>query len=49
MIYGDGGDDDVLGGAGPDWISGGTGDDGVLGDDGRILTCATGLPSRSTA
>ena len=37
-LYGDAGDDDIIGGWGHDWVSGGTGTDGVLGDDGRIFT-----------
>ena len=37
VIYGDGQDDNIVGGYGYDWISGGTGDDGILGDDGRIF------------
>lgn len=43
MLYGDSGDDDLLGGAGRDWISGGNGDDGVIGDTGRILTSGNGI------
>ena len=42
MVYGDAGDDDLIGGWGHDWISGGTGQDGVLGDDGRIFTARNG-------
>jgi hypothetical protein len=38
VLFGEGQDDDLIGGTGNDWISGGTGDDGVLGDDGRIYT-----------
>ena len=38
MLFGEGQDDDLIGGYGNDWISGGTGDDGVIGDDGRIST-----------
>ena len=38
VIYGEGQDDDLIGGYGNDWISGGTGNDGVVGDDGRIMT-----------
>ena len=34
FLFGEGQDDDVIGGYGHDWISGGTGQDGVLGDDG---------------
>jgi Ca2+-binding RTX toxin-like protein len=41
-LYGEGQDDDILGGYGHDWISGGTGDDSVLGDDGRISTSRNG-------
>jgi Ca2+-binding RTX toxin-like protein len=41
-MYGEGQDDDLVGGWGNDWISGGTGDDGVLGDDGRIFTSRNG-------
>jgi Ca2+-binding RTX toxin-like protein len=42
ILYGEGQDDDIIGGWGHDWISGGTGDDGVLGDDGRIYTSRNG-------
>src|SRR5262249_7096184 len=42
VIFGEGQDDDLIGGWDHDWISGGTGDDGVLGDDGRILTSRNG-------
>ena len=42
MLYGDGQDDDIIGGYGNDWISGGTGDDGILGDDGRIFASRNG-------
>ena len=38
VLFGEGQDDDLIGGYGNDWISGGTGDDGVIGDDGRIST-----------
>ena len=38
VLFGEGQDDDIIGGYGNDWISGGTGDDGVIGDDGRIST-----------
>src|SRR6185436_15123437 len=38
VLFGEGQDDDIVGGYGNDWISGGTGDDGVIGDDGRIST-----------
>ena len=38
VLFGEGQDDDLIGGWGHDWISGGTGQDGVLGDDGRIFT-----------
>ena len=43
VLFGEGQDDDIIGGYGNDWISGGTGQDGILGDDGRIYT------SRNTA
>ena len=36
VLFGDGQDDNIIGGYGSDWISGGTGDDGILGDDGRM-------------
>ena len=42
-MFGEGGDDDLIGGYGNDWISGGTGQDGILGDDGRIFTSRNGL------
>ena len=42
VLFGDGQDDDSIGGWGNDWISGGTGDDGILGDDGRIFTSRNG-------
>jgi Ca2+-binding RTX toxin-like protein len=38
VLFGEGQDDDLIGGYGNDWISGGTGNDGVIGDDGRIMT-----------
>ena len=38
VLFGEGQDDDLIGGYGDDWISGGTGDDGAIGDDGRIST-----------
>jgi hypothetical protein len=37
-MFGDGEDDDMIGGWGWDWMSGGVGQDGMLGDDGRIFT-----------
>jgi len=37
VIYGEGQNDQIIGGYGNDWISGGTGDDAVLGDDGLIF------------
>ena len=37
MVFGEGQDDQIIGGYGNDWISAGTGDDAVLGDDGRIF------------
>ena len=45
MIFGEGQDDDIVGGYGNDWISGGTGDDGVIGDDGRISTSRNSPPA----
>ena len=36
-LFGEGQDDDIVGGYGNDWISGGTGDEAILGDDGRIF------------
>ena len=42
VLFGEGQDDDLIGGYGNDWISGGTGQDGVLGDDGRIFTSRNG-------
>ncbi len=49
VLFGEGQDDDLLGGYGNDWISGGTGDDGVLGDDGRIFTSRNGTAEPLTA
>ncbi len=57
VLFGDGQDDDIVGGYGDDWISGGTGDDGIIGDDGRITTSrnsstgwtATGTPCTANA
>jgi Ca2+-binding RTX toxin-like protein len=43
VMFGEGQDDDLIGGWGNDWISGGTGDDGVVGSDGRIFTSRNGL------
>ena len=43
VLYGEGQNDDLIGGYGNDWISGGTGDDGVIGDDGRLMTSRNGF------
>ena len=43
VLFGDGQDDNLIGGYGNDWFSGGTGQDGVIGDDGRIFTSRNGL------
>ena len=37
MVFGEGQDDQIIGGYGNDWISAGAGDDAILGDDGRIF------------
>ena len=49
VLFGEGQDDDIIGGYGNDWISGGTGDDGVLGDDGRISTSRNSTSARRGA
>ena len=36
MLFGEAGNDNLVGGYGADWISGGTGDDAILGDDGLL-------------
>ena len=43
VLYGEGQNDDLVGGYGNDWASGGTGDDGVIGDDGRLMTSRNGF------
>jgi hypothetical protein len=44
VLFGETGNDDLIGGYGHDWISGGAGQDGILGDDGRIFTSRNGTP-----
>ena len=42
MIYGEGQDDDLIGGDGSDILFGGAGVDGIAGDNGRFATSRNG-------
>jgi Ca2+-binding RTX toxin-like protein len=43
VLFGEGQDDDIIGGMGSDRLYGGAGEDGMLGDDGLLLTSRNGL------